>query len=202
MNDVAAARKELVSAGMNDIRGIVSEQGVTRAALDRVKDVLLSMTEHKDLFGKSDYPAPKPEEFAKLYLLSDDEGGLYSLYLVSALPPGKSLVHDHDTWAVIAGLDGKEENTIYKRLDDGSVAGQAVVEEDYKVVLGDGDGVAFMPTDIHSILNVSDIPTRHFHLYGKGFDQQKGRVSFDLEAGTTAPISTGMLPVDDSRRVL
>lgn len=202
MNDVAGARKDLVSASMNDIRGIISERGVTRAALDGVKDVLLSMTEHKGLFGESEYPAPKPEEFAKIYLLSEDEGEVYSLYLVSALPPGKSPVHDHDTWAVIAGLDGKEENTIYKRLDDGSVAGQAVVEEDYKVVLGDGDGVAFMPTDIHSILNVAAVPTRHFHLYGKGFDQQKGRVAFDLEAGTTAPIATGMLPVDDSRRVL
>jgi predicted metal-dependent enzyme (double-stranded beta helix superfamily) len=202
MNEIAGARKELVSACMNDIRRIISEEGVNRAALARVKDVLLSMTEHKDLFGESEYPAPKPEEFARIYLLSEDPGEVYSLYLVSALPPGKSPVHDHNTWAVIAGLDGAEENTIYKRLDDGSVEGKAIVEEDYKVVLGDGDGVAFMPEDIHSILNVSDIPTRHFHLYGKGFDQQKGRVAFNLEKGTTTPIATGMLPVDASRRVL
>ena len=103
---------------------------------------------------------------------------------------------------MIAGLDGEEENTIYKRLDDKSVAGKATLEEDYRVVLKNGDAIAFMPEDIHHINVVSKSPTRHFHLYGKGFEQQTGRLEFNLKEGTTKSASGSFIPVDESRRVV
>ena len=202
MTNIESKRKQLVSSSMSDIRRIVSEEGVNRPALDKVRQVLVSMAGHPDLFSETDYPSPTAEQKGKIYLLSEEPKESYSLYLVSTLPPGRSPVHDHNTWAVIAGIGGEEENTIYRRLDDGSKAGRASVEEDHKVVLGEGDGIAFMPEDIHRVCNVGSGPTRHFHLYGKGFNQQGGRVSFNLKDGTTAPIPSGMLPIDESRRVL
>ena len=202
MTDLATIRKDLISTSMAEIRAIISEKGVNRDALEGVKNILVSMTKQKDLFCHAEFPSPTPEEYGKIYLVSEDEGETFSLYLVSTRSERRSPVHNHATWAVIAGLEGAEENTIYKRLDNGSVEGQATVEEDYRVVLRDGDGVAFMPEDIHQVQAVSKEPTRHFHLYGKSFDQQTERITFDLENGTTIAFKPGKLPIDRSRLVV
>lgn len=195
-------RKALVSETMQAIKEVVVSKGLSRGTLDEVKRLVAGMTNEPELFSDADFPTPTPDEFAKIYLLSDEEGGDYSLYLISVLPLGPSPVHDHGTFAVIAGIDGEEENTVYKRLDDKSVPGKATLEEDFRVVLKQGDGIAFMPEDIHHINVVSDKPTRHFHLYGKGFDQQTDRQEFNLKEGTAKNVSGSFARVDDSRRVV
>lgn len=119
-----AARRDLVTGSMEKIRNIIGSDGVNRPALERVKDILIDMTAHGALFDESDFPAPTPEQGGRLFLISEDADETYSLYLVSTLPGSASPPHDHTTWAVIAGLDGEEENTVYKRLDDGSVPGK------------------------------------------------------------------------------
>ena len=202
MTDLATRRKDLLSSSMDNIRAIIANLGETRDALKEVEKIVVSMTKEEEMFGHGEFPTPTPEEYAKIYLLSDDEGGDFSLYLISALPFGPSPVHDHGTFAVIAGIEGDEENTIYKRLDDGSREGHAELEEDYKVVLRKGDGIAFMPDDIHHICAVTETPTRHFHLYGKGFAQQNSKTEFNLKEGTTKAVSASFLPVDESRRIL
>ena len=201
MSDIATKRKELVTRSMDAIKEIVASQGVTREALAEVKDVLAAMTGEGELFGDAAFPTPTPEEVAKIYLLSDEAGGDFSLYLISVLPLGPSPIHDHGTFAVIAGLEGEEENTLYRRLDDGSEPGRATIEEDHRVVLRGGDAIAFMPEDIHRINVVSEVPTRHFHLYGKGFDQQTERLEFDQKRGTTRSACGSLIPIDESRRV-
>ncbi len=202
MSELAAAREELVRTSMASIKEIINAQGVNREALAEVKDILAAMTHESALFSEAEFPTPKPEEVAKIYLLADEAGGDFSLYLISVLPLGPSPIHDHGTFAVIAGLEGEEENTVFKRLDDGSEPGKAIVEEDYRVVLKAGDAIAFMPEDIHRINVVSETPTRHFHLYGKGFEQQTGRLEFDRKAGTARSVSGAFISIDDSRRVV
>ncbi|MDG1441091.1 MAG: cysteine dioxygenase family protein [Pseudomonadales bacterium] len=202
MTDLAAQRKKLVSTSMDQIKSIIKSKGVNRAALEEVKGIVISMTEETKMFGDSEFPTPTPAEIAKIYLLSDEDDGDFSLYLISVLPVGPSPIHDHGTFAVIAGLDGDEENTIYKRLDDGSVEGKASLEIDRKVTLKSGDTIAFMPEDIHRICVVSEKPTRHFHLYGKGFEQQSNRLEFNIEDGTTSAAAGSFIPVDVSRRVV
>jgi predicted metal-dependent enzyme (double-stranded beta helix superfamily) len=202
MSDIAVRRKELVASSMVSIKAIINSQGVNREALAEVKDILAALTQETEMFGDAEFPTPKPEEIAKIYLLSDEEGGDFSLYLISVHPLRPSPIHDHGTFAVIAGLEGEEENTIYKRLDDKSEPGKATVEEDYRVVLRSGDAIAFMPEDIHRINVVSDSPTRHFHLYGKGFAQQTDRLEFSQKDGTTKSVSGSFIPIDESRRVI
>jgi predicted metal-dependent enzyme (double-stranded beta helix superfamily) len=200
--DLVARRKSIVAATMEQIKALIHKSGVNRSALDEVKDLLAQLAAEDALFADSEFPTPTPEQVAKIYLLTDDQGGEFSLYLISVLPVGPSPVHDHGTFAVIAGLDGEEENTLYKRLDDATDANKAELVEDAKVVLKKGDAIAFMPQDIHRICVVSDRPTRHFHLYGKGFEQQTDRLEFDLQAGTAKLAGGSFIPVDDSRRVL
>ena len=99
-------------------------------------------------------------------------------------------------------MEGDEENTLYKRVDDRSVEGRATLEEDCKVTLSAGDAIAFMPDAIHCIEVTSTIPTRHFHLYGKGFEQQTDRLIYDLQQGTTYSDADSRIAVDTSRRVI
>lgn len=202
MKSLADDRKTLVANAMENIRAIIKTQGVNRDALDQVKSILVTLSAAGDLFNDEQYPTPTAKEFAKIYLLSEDDGGDFSLYLISTLPTGPSPIHDHGTWAVIAGLAGDEENTLYKRLDDGSVAGKASIAIDSKVVISGGDAIAFLPDDIHHINAISQSPTRHFHLYGKGFDQQTERVVYNLKDGSTKSASGSFIPVDESRRIL
>ena len=187
---------------MEDIRALIKEQGVTSPALGDIKNILVALTRETDFFGEEQYPSPSAEEYAKIYLLSEDDGGDNSLYLISTKPLGPSPVHNHGTWAVIAGLKGDEENTVYNRLDDSDVVGKATLEVNRKVVISQGDAIAFMPDDIHHIQATSKVPTRHFHLYGKGFDQQTDRLEFNLTNDTTKIVSGSFIPVDDSRRIL
>jgi predicted metal-dependent enzyme (double-stranded beta helix superfamily) len=194
-------RQMAVADSMRKIRHIINYQGVTSASLEQVKDTLLVLAAQAELFGPADYPTPTTEEYGKVYLLRDDDDGRFALYLVSSHPVGPSPIHDHGTWAVIAGLAGEEENTVYKRLDDGQQPGQANLKIDYKITLGQGDAIALMPDDIHHIVTTSEEPTRHFHLYGKGFIQQTDRLEFNLEEGTTKSVSGAFVPVDTSRRV-
>jgi len=202
MTDLTVERKKLVSTSMNQVKSIINSKGVNREALEEVKDVVNAMTSETEMFGDTAFPTPTPEEVAKIYLLSDEDDGDFSLYLISVLPVGPSPIHDHGTFAVIAGLDGDEENTIYKRMDDGSEDGKALLEMDRKVILRSGDAIAFMPEDIHRICVVSEKPTRHFHLYGKGFEQQTNRLEFDIKEGTTKSASGLLIPIDESRRVV
>lgn len=194
-------RQVAVSEAVQKARHIINNQGVNAAALGKVKEILLTLAAQTELFSVADYPTPTPKEYGKVYLISDDDDGSFSLYLVSSHPVGPSPIHDHGTWAVIAGMAGEEENTIYKRLDDGQHIGRAQLEIDYKITLAQGDAIALMPDDIHHIVTTSEAPTRHFHLYGKGFIQQTDRLEFNPEEGTTKAVSGAFVPVDESRRV-
>jgi hypothetical protein len=89
-----------------------------------------------------------------------------------------------------------------ERIDDGSAPGFAEIRETGRVVLREGDSIAFGPDDIHSIMAVSEGLTRHIHLYGKCFDHKTERVFFNLEEGTVKNLPSGLMPIDVSRRVL
>ena len=92
--------------------------------------------------------------------------------------------HDHTTWAVIVGIQGEELNRLYERTDDGSVPGRAQVRGVGQRVVGAGDGIAFMPDDIHSIHCVTEAPTLNFHMYGRSLEDLPNRKAFNMKEGT------------------
>lgn len=101
--------------------------------------------------------------------------------------PGRGVKpHDHQTWGVVVGLDGRETNVNWVRRDDGSRAGYADLVPGHEVEVGDGDVVAFLPDDIHSVRNDSDKPTLSLHIYGKSL-AHIDRSEFDPEANVQRP---------------
>jgi hypothetical protein len=54
--------------------------------------------------------------------------------------------HNHGTWAVVAGVDGEEENTLWRRRG-GRLQAQGTH------TIGPGQAAGFLPTAIHSVAN-------------------------------------------------
>lgn len=189
---IAERRKAAVSEAVAEIRGIEEHRGVSRESLSSIKEVLLELAAKRDLFSEKDFPSATGEPL--LYLLSEENNHRFALYLSTGLPGRSSPPHNHTTWAVIAGIDGEEENRVYERLDDRSVPGKAYIKLREKFVVKAGTGICFMADDIHSIHVVSDVPTRNFHMYGRSVEHLPERVKFDMDAGTyeVYPASPGI----------
>ena len=168
----------------------------------QLQDQLLRLAVHVDLFSQEDFPAPTPKENAKTYLLAENPDAGAALYLVSILPLGPSPIHDHGTFAIIAGLSGFEHNTVYTRAKNESGAGKATLEVDRTLELGPFDALALMPNDIHHIDNQHSLPTRHLHLYGTAFEHQLDRLEFDITQQTAKIAPAMTVPVDRSRQVV
>jgi predicted metal-dependent enzyme (double-stranded beta helix superfamily) len=95
-------------------------------------------------------PLPIPAEGgAALYLVSDGVGAV--------TPP-----HRHETWAVIAGLEGREMNQIYTSVSSDT---KDVEQIDAKFI-GPGDSIIMSDEDIHGTVSVGATATFHLHLYG------------------------------------
>ena len=180
--EVAAQRERAVAACIAEVKAIIGTDGVTRGALERVKGRLLELAKRRDLFSFEQLP-PR-HRGSTLHLLSEDDDHGFALYAVAAQSASKTPPHDHTTWAVVVGVEGRELNRHYRRIDDGAQPGTARLEETGSTMVEPGTGVALMPDDIHSIERAGDAPMLHFHLYGRSLEHLPERKQFDLERGS------------------
>lgn len=166
-------------------RAAERDLGVSRAALERVMRSLIALAARRELFPPEDFPPPASAgDDSILYRLSEDEDHRFALYLSSARPGKATVPHNHTTWAVIVAVAGEELNRLYERVDDGSVPGRGEVRQTGEFVVRPGTGICFLPDDIHSIHVLGDEPTLHFHMYGRGLEQLRERIGFDVDTGT------------------
>ncbi|GJH35889.1 cysteine dioxygenase family protein [Paraburkholderia hospita] len=184
VTDVAAQRKAAVQTLLADARTIIDEKGVTREALAAISARLLELATHRALFDSADFPPPQRDsgDTSTRYRLNPGEDG-FALYLNSLLPGKTTIPHNHDTWAVIAAIDGAELNRIYRRTDDGRDPDHAKIELSQEIVVRPGVPIAFLPDDIHSIHVGGAEPTLHFHLYGRPLETLTGRLGFETDTG-------------------
>jgi predicted metal-dependent enzyme (double-stranded beta helix superfamily) len=75
-------------------------------------------------------------------------------------------VHDHLAWGLIGLYRGVQEETVYRRLDDGDDANHATLEVSRQNVLAPGDLYALIPPtdDIHYVKTVSEEASVSIHL--------------------------------------
>lgn len=184
VTDVAAQRKAAVQTLLADARTIIDEKGVTREALAAISARLLELATHRALFDSADFPPPQRDsgDTSTRYRLNPGKDG-FALYLNSLLPGKTTIPHNHDTWAVIAAIDGAELNRIYRRTDDGRDPDHAKIELSQEIVVRPGVPIAFLPDDIHSIHVGGAEPTLHFHLYGRPLETLTGRLGFETDTG-------------------
>lgn len=182
--DVKAARAAAVAAAVGRVRAIEERMGVTRPALEAIRAELLALAAQEHLFPSSEFPPPpNGEKGSNRYLLREEEGGRFALYLNALNPGNETKPHDHTTWAVVVAVDGQELNKVYDRLDDGSDPARCTMRVREEIMVEPGRGICLMPEDIHSIHTTGAVPTRHLHMYGLALERLDGRRAFDDRTG-------------------
>ena len=176
---VAQERAAAIEAALSDVRAIEAREGVTRGALDQIKQRMIELAARKELFPPDEFQL-KPEHKGEFFdVLSVDDDGRFELYIEVADHDVETPAHDHTTWAVVVGIEGEELNRLYDVEPDRSAAPR--MREEVRV--GPGVGVAMMPDDFHSIHMTAGRHNMHLHLYGLCFAQLSGRTLYDEEKG-------------------
>lgn len=184
MTDHAAERREGVDRLIREARAITDAAPPDRAAMARIRAKLLPLAARRELWAEADYPAPPAGERQNRYLVGQEGPEGISLYL-NVMRAGKKIPpHNHTTWACVAAVEGTEHNTLYDRLDNGSVPGKAKIRERETRAVAPGDAIAMLPDDIHSVDIREDEIIRHLHFYGRPLETLDQRLTFDMENGT------------------
>lgn len=125
--------------------------------------------------------------------LGEGEYALYPVYraedgrcsmLVVVLRPGTPLpVHNHGSWAVIGVYKGREHETWFRRVDDGSVPGRAQLGVDQTFVNERGTASVVPDGRIHTVEAMDGQQAVSIHVYGTDIVTQQ-RSEFDPLAET------------------
>ena len=112
-------------------------------------------------------------------LLHEEPDHALAVALLSWLPSGATLPHNHGTWGIVVGLEGAEKNVFWRRIDDGSRAGYAELQRVGEMDCGLGQAVVLPSPTIHSVENTAAQPSLSLHVYGKNV-YYTGRSQFDI----------------------
>ncbi len=133
-----------------------------RQQLQQIATELLELSSNIH-WAQDQYPLAPPGHENLYDIFVDSQGGP-SLYLIS---DGVGLgfgPHDHQAWAVIVGIQGKEYNILFNITD----AEQRRVARGSDYFVGPGDSLVLEPDAIHAIdADQGEHPTYHLHLYGR-----------------------------------
>lgn len=119
------------------------------------------------------------EKGFRFNLLHEEADHSLAIALLSWLPSGATLPHNHGTWGIVVGLEGAEKNIFWRRLDNGSVPGFAELERVGEMDCALGRAVVLPSTTIHSVENTAIKPSVSLHVYGKNV-YYTGRSQFDI----------------------
>lgn len=171
--NTSTQRAAAVSEAMADIRRIETEVGITREGVEQIRDRLVQLASHRDLFPLEDFAGPTDEDdrTSFLYRLSQDEDDRFALYAQASQESVTTPVHNHTTWAVVVGFEGQELNKFFDRTEDGGV------EQVSEHLVEAGTGVAMLPDDLHSI-HITE-PALNFHCYGLALERLDEREYYD-----------------------
>lgn len=170
---------------VKDLRQITAETKNHGAIIDRVRPLAQRLALSKEWLEPRHYECDAEQGFG-VHLLHEEPDHTLAIFAVAWLPGRGAPPHNHGTWAVVAGVDGLEKNVYWKRMDDGSRPGHAVLNEVGEEVVGPGEVVALLPGAIHSVANKTDRVTLSLHVYGKHLNHT-GRSQFDPEKKTETP---------------
>jgi predicted metal-dependent enzyme (double-stranded beta helix superfamily) len=170
---------------VEDLRSSVAQTQDAREIIARVRPFARRLALAKGWIQPHYYECDREQGFG-VHLLHEESDHTLAVFAIAWLPGRGAPPHNHGTWAVVAGVDGPEENTFWKRLDDGSRPGYAEIIREGARLFGPGEVVAFLPDDIHSVTNETDQVTVSLHVYGKHLNYT-GRSQFDPEAKTEMP---------------
>ena len=118
--------------------------------------------------------------YGEVLLHQAPDGGL-NISTGAWSPGGGVPPHDHGTWAIMAGVEGQETNTLWRRADDNSLEPGEVRP------LSPGEVLCMPAGAIHSVVNAGDQVSVTLHVYGR--DLTAGvRHQYDPQTGAASPL--------------
>jgi len=124
-----------------------------------------------------------------LYRAEDGSLCLFSL----VIPPGEETpIHDHLAWGLIGIYRGRQDETVYRRTDDGRDPARADLAIAKQQTLGPGEFYALLPPadDIHMVRTVSAEASVSIHLLAND-TACIWRHRFDAASGAVTPFRSG-----------
>ena len=124
-----------------------------------------------------------------LYRAEDGSLCLFSL----VIPPGSQTpIHDHLAWGLIGVYRGIQDETVYRRTDDGRDQSKAALEVARQQTVRHGEFYTLLPPldDIHYVKTVSDTPSISIHLLAND-TACVTRHRFDAATGVVTPFRSG-----------
>src|SRR5438270_6977247 len=124
-----------------------------------------------------------------LYRAEDGSLCLFSL----VVPAGAATpVHDHLAWGLVGIYRGRQDETVYRRLDDGRDPSRAHLEIARRQQLGRGEFYTLLPPidDIHYVKTISDTPSISIHLLAND-TACVWRHRFEPSTGIVTPFRSG-----------
>ena len=170
---------------VTDIRLVVKEETDEGKIIDRIKPLSKKIAANKSWVKPEYFNVDKEQGFG-LHLPHEEKDHSLAVFAI-AWAPGEGLApHNHKTWAVVAGIQGQEHETSYKRIDDGTTEGFADLVKTNEETIYAGDATCCLPEDIHSVWNNGREIALSIHTYGKHLNHT-GRSIFDINQKTETP---------------
>jgi predicted metal-dependent enzyme (double-stranded beta helix superfamily) len=126
------------------------------------------------------------------YALYRAEDGSLCLFSLVVPPAASTPVHDHLAWGIVGVYRGEQDETVYRRLDDGSDPARAQLEIAKQNVLKPGDLYPLIPPtdDIHYVKTISATSSISIHLLAND-TACVWRHKFDPGVGTVTAFRSG-----------
>ena len=167
---------------VDDLRTTVAVAETESEILSKVRPLAQRLVKNRDVWIKPEHYQVNDERGSSLYVLHEEEDHTLMVFAACFRPGRVTPVHDHGTWAVVAGVAGAEKNTIYKRIDDGSKPNQGEIQLRGDKVVRQGDAIGMPSGTFHTVSNVSDEVSVSLHTYGMNTNHTV-RFQIDPETG-------------------
>ena len=170
---------------ISDVRAILQQENDPAVFTTAIKPLSQKLAASKTMQNPA-YRVCDEEQGFGVHLLHEEDNHELGIFVFSWLPDRGTPPHNHETWAVVAVVEGEEFETHFKRKDDGSKAGYAELEQTGEVVMRVGDVSTCLSKDIHSVWNKGSTPSISLHTYGKHINYT-GRSYFEPESNKEIP---------------
>ena len=185
-----------------EIRALIAEtQRLTTAIADTKQRVDALRPAFAKLLAADNW---LPKEYGEPDLKSGMGGGIgqYALYRAEdgslclfslVIPAGaQTPIHDHLAWGLIGVYRGVQDETVYRRTDDGRDELKATLEIARQQTARQGEFYTLLPPrdDIHYVKTVSDTPSISIHLLANDTACVM-RHRFDAATGVVTPFRSG-----------
>ncbi len=175
-----------LDAYVADLRRITAANADYGKIFDGVAPLAGRLALARDGWLKPEHYETDEEQGFGVHLLHEEPDHTLAVFAIAWAPHDGTPVHDHGTWAIVAGVDGVERNVKFNRLDDRSRPDYAELEERCAFTASAGEVVCLRPNGLLLVWNDSDAVTVSLHTYGKHINHT-GRSAFNAETNEVTP---------------